>query len=53
MGGIFSHHHGHKCKHKKPRVEVTDHDRAVLDLKAAKDRLKRYQVKVSQCCICI
>lgn len=49
MGGIFSHHHGrHHNKHKKPRVEVTDHDRAVLDLKAAKDRLKRYQVKVSE-----
>jgi len=46
MGGIFSHHHKH---HKKPpKVQVTDHDRAVLDLKASKDRLKRYQVKVSQ-----
>jgi hypothetical protein len=48
MGAIFSHHRHHQNKNKKPKVQITDHDRAVLDLKAAKDRLKRYQVKVSQ-----
>lgn len=54
MGGIFSHHHHKKKKPAPNRVQITDHDRAVLDLKAAKDRLKRYQVKVSQwggCCV--
>lgn len=50
MGAIFSHHHRHHNKKKPPpKVHVTDHDRAVLDLKTAKDRLKRYQVKVSHC----
>ncbi|EWM21846.1 snf7 family protein [Nannochloropsis gaditana] len=47
MGGLFSRHgrhHGGKSP-KKP-VQITDHDRAVLDLKVAKDRLKRYQMKM-------
>eukprot|EP00624_Nannochloropsis_granulata_P005892 evm.model.NODE_4194_length_22161_cov_20.701637.7 len=43
MGGLFSRHHGHG---RKPKVQVTDHDRAVLDLKIAKDKLKRYQIKM-------
>ncbi|GAB5032679.1 charged multivesicular body protein 6 [Nannochloropsis oceanica] len=43
MGGLFSRHHGHG---RKPKVLVTDHDRAVLDLKIAKDKLKRYQIKM-------
>lgn len=52
MGGIFSHHsQGHKKKKKPAAVPITDHDRAVLDLKTAKDRLKRYQVKVSPGCV--
>lgn len=51
MGALFSHHHhGHHRHGKKPagapKVQITDHDRAVLDLKVAKDRLKRYQSKM-------
>jgi hypothetical protein len=43
MGHIFS-KHKKRPPHKK--VQITDHDRAVLDLKNAKDRLKKYQSKV-------
>jgi hypothetical protein len=50
MGGLFSRHHGGRHGHgRKPaasKVQVTDHDRAVLDLKIAKDKLKRYQIKM-------
>jgi len=47
MGGLFSRHHGrHGHKPAAPKVQVTDHDRAVLDLKIAKDKLKRYQIKM-------
>ena len=47
MGGLFSRHHGrHGHKPAAPKVKVTDHDRAVLDLKIAKDKLKRYQIKM-------
>lgn len=49
MGTLFSRHGHHSPHHKKPphhAVKVTDHDRAVLDLKVAKDRLKRYQGKM-------
>lgn len=46
MGGLFSRHHGHRHKPAAPKVKVTHHDRAVLDLKIAKDKLKRYQIKM-------
>jgi hypothetical protein len=50
MGGLFSRHHGPhghgRRKPAAPKVKVTDHDRAVLDLKVAKDKLKRYQIKM-------
>lgn len=50
MGSFLSKRKGGKGGHNKkaPKAgEVSDHDRAVLDLKAARDSLKRYQTKVS------
>jgi hypothetical protein len=38
MGGLFS---------KKKKPTVNQHDRAVLDLKVQRDKLKQYQTKVS------
>lgn len=35
-------------KKKRERDHVTDQDRAVLDLKNSRDRLKRYQKKVTE-----
>jgi hypothetical protein len=47
MGAIFSRGKGHKGGQKrKGGGEVSDQDRAVLDLKAARDSLKKYQTKV-------
>lgn len=51
MGSFLSKRKGGKGGHNKkaPKAgEVSDHDRAVLDLKAARDSLKRYQTKVSE-----
>lgn len=42
MGNLVS-----KKKKKRARDHVTDQDRAVLDLKNARDRLKRYQKRAS------
>ena len=44
MGGAFS----SSQKPKKPAVQVTSIDRAVLDLKNARDRLQRYRTKLEQ-----
>ena len=42
MGNLVS-----SRKKKRERNHVTDQDRAVLDLKNSRDRLKRYQKKVT------
>ena len=39
-------------KKKRERDHVTDQDRAVLDLKNSRDRLKRYQKKVTEAWSC-
>ena len=39
MGGIFG-------KQKKPDSRITEHDRAVLELKKQRDKLKQYQKKI-------
>lgn len=41
MGNLFG-----KKQHKKPASRVTDQDRAVLQLKQQRDKLKQYQKKV-------
>ena len=37
---------------KPAAAEVTSKDRAMLDLKVARDKLKKYQKRVSACCCC-
>lgn len=39
MGGLFG-------KHKKPSSRVTEQDKAVLQLKQQRDKLKQYQKKI-------
>mmetsp|Transcript_37433 Transcript_37433/g.54791 ORF Transcript_37433/g.54791 Transcript_37433/m.54791 type:complete len:223 (+) Transcript_37433:1182-1850(+) len=50
MGGILSSSSGSSSKNpkKKPAGTVSDVDRAVLDLKNARDRLTRYRAKLEQ-----
>jgi hypothetical protein len=51
MGSLFSKSHEHDSNKKKQKnvdkpPAVTSKDRAVLDLKNAKDRLKKFKKKV-------
>lgn len=47
MGSLFSSKQDNKNKRKNDRNDgVTEKDRAILDLKNARDKLKRYRKKV-------
>lgn len=46
MGGVFSSSSSHESKKKPPGGSISDIDRAVLDLKNARDRLSRYRTKL-------
>lgn len=49
MGGVFSHSSSSsKASSKVPKGSISDVDRAVLDLKNARDRLSRYGAKLEQ-----
>ncbi len=52
MGSLFgkpekTNHSNQPQKSTNPQQKVTEKDRAVLDLKNARDRLKRYRKKVN------
>jgi hypothetical protein len=47
MGGAFS-HSNNKSSSTKKRPEISEIDRAVLDLKNARDRLQKYRAKLEQ-----
>jgi charged multivesicular body protein 6 len=48
MGGIFSNSEAKKQPRRPPGGSISDLDRAVLDLKNARDRLTRYKQKLQQ-----